>query len=51
MHADRLRTSFENQHATVRENGLENNSPENVASKCTVLCDKPSVGGSCGKKC
>lgn len=49
MHVDRLTNSFENQHSTVRENGGEDNASENVASKCTVLCDKPSLGRSCGK--
>nr|XP_034305596.1 uncharacterized protein LOC117682359 [Crassostrea gigas] len=44
-----LTNSFENQHSTVRENGGEDNASENVASKCTVLCDKPSLGRSCGK--
>lgn len=49
MHIDRLTKSFENQHSTVRENGGEDNTSENVASKCTVLCDKASLGRSCGK--
>ncbi|XP_061176088.1 uncharacterized protein LOC133185041 [Saccostrea echinata] len=49
MHVDRLKKVNDNHVEPRVEHGGESRSSENVSSKCTVLCDKPSIGRSCGK--
>ncbi|XP_062610035.1 uncharacterized protein LOC134271839 [Saccostrea cucullata] len=49
MHFDRLKKMYDNPVEPTVEHGGESQSSENVSSKCTVLCDKPSIGRSCGK--